>query len=108
MPHLRRYVWGCVALYHRRWLHIEPSPARVVSQFQIRGASVGGLEKPREFGPTPDGSVGGGRSRRLLFRLGHTAAVALPFDGDDLRVVDHAIDERRGGGRVREDARPFA
>jgi len=34
--------------------------------------------------------------------------MALPLDGDDLRVVDHEIDERRRGGGVREDAGPLA
>ena len=36
------------------------------------------------------------------------AADSSPFDRDGLRVVDHAVDERRRGGRVREDAGPFA
>jgi len=33
--------------------------------------------------------------------------IALPLDGDDLRMVDPAIDERRRGGGVREDAGPL-
>src|SRR5262249_13388469 len=53
------------------------------------------------------GSVGGGASR-LLLRLGHAAAVALPFDRDNFRVVNDAVDQRRGGGRVRKDGGPFA
>ena len=35
-------------------------------------------------------------------------AVALALDGDDLRVVDDAIDERRDAGSVGEDAGPVA
>src|SRR6266566_487511 len=53
-------------------------------------------------------SVGRARSGRLLLRLRHAAPIALSLDGDDLCVVDHAIDERRRGGGVREDAAPLA
>ena len=39
---------------------------------------------------------------------GHWGPVAVPFDRDDLGVADLAIDERRRGGGVREDAGPLA
>ena len=40
--------------------------------------------------------------------LGGPPSIGTPLDGDDLGVVDHAIDERRGGGGVGEDRRPLA
>jgi hypothetical protein len=44
----------------------------------------------------------------LLFELGLRVAppVALAFDGDDLRVVRQAIDERDGAARVGKHAVP--
>src|SRR5438094_798321 len=53
-----------------------------------------------------------GTGRRLSGQrgaLGSTGVARLrSYHGDDLRVVDHAIDERRRGGGVREDAGPLA
>ncbi len=40
--------------------------------------------------------------------FGDAPAIAVAFEGDDLGVVDEAIDEGRGGGGVGEDGRPLA
>jgi hypothetical protein len=66
---------------------------------------VGGRVNPRKSEPA--GSRLGLGSARWLRGLGLATAVALTLDGDDLRVVDDAIDERRGARGVRKDRRPF-
>jgi hypothetical protein len=63
-------------------------------------------EKAREFGPAAASAVCS-RSRGLTLGLGDAAPVAVAVNGEDLRVVDEAVDERGGGGGVGEDGRPF-
>jgi len=41
-------------------------------------------------------------------RLSFASAVALAFDGDDVGMVDDAIDEGSGAGGVGEDGGPAA
>ncbi len=64
-------------------------------------------EKAREFGPAATSALRGG-PRRLSLGLGDPASVAVPFNREDLGVVDEAIDERDRTAGVREDGRPVA
>src|SRR5437879_4770694 len=43
-----------------------------------------------------------------LAGFGDAAAVAVALEGDAVRVMDEAVDEGGGGGRVGEDGRPVA
>jgi arylsulfatase len=45
---------------------------------------------------------------RLPLRLSHAASVAVPFNHDDLRMVDEPIDEGGRDRRIGEDRRPVA
>jgi hypothetical protein len=55
---------------------------------------------------------GGSGSCRVLrwfaLSFGDAATIGVPFDGDDVRVVDEPIDEGGGDRRIGEDRRPVA
>src|ERR1051326_4086498 len=52
------------------------------------------------------GSAGGRAASSVALLLGLTEPIALALDGDDVGVVDDAVDERGGAGRVGEDRGP--
>jgi hypothetical protein len=82
------------------------------------GAGVGGLEEAQKSAPgagcrtrqglsrTGSGGLLGASS--LLVGLGLAAPVAVALDGDDVGMMNSAIDERGSAGGVGEDRRPVA
>src|SRR3989442_6887901 len=70
--------------------------------------SVGGHQEARKFEPAGRAPWSGGRPRGPTRGLGDAASIALALDGEDLGVMDDAIDERGGRGGVGEDRRPLA
>src|SRR3989442_1457387 len=69
---------------------------------------VGGHQEARKFEPAGRAPWSGGRPRGPTRGLGDAASIALALDGEDLGVMDDAIDERGGRGGVGEDRRPLA
>src|SRR5947209_3062619 len=69
---------------------------------------VGGHQEARKFEPAGRAPWSGGRPRGPTRGLGDAASIALALDGEDLGVMDDAIDERGGRGSVGEDRRPLA
>src|SRR3989442_12964963 len=70
--------------------------------------SVGGHQEARKFEPAGRAPWSGGRPRGPTRGLGDAASIALALDGEDLGVMDDAIDEPGGRGGVGVDGRPLA
>src|SRR2546425_3717345 len=70
--------------------------------------TVRGHQEARKFEPAGRAPWSGGRPRGPTRGLGDAASIALALDGEDLGVMDDAIDERGGRGGVGEDRRPLA
>src|SRR5438128_4503552 len=67
---------------------------------------VGGLEDVRKFRPANSGLWLGATGALIL--LGDAPSKAIPFNRDDVRVMDEAVDEGDCGAGVGEDRGPVA